>query len=696
MEQHQRVIFESAPAFILLCVVIALLYSTILYFKVKHPWSKLTNTLLYIGRSLLVFSLCFLLLGPIVRQIQNFFEKPVYIVVQDNSTSLKETVDSTVLNTVEQSLHATQKLLEEKGYEARLVDLNGASVESFSYESESSDLQGALKRITNQYEGKNIGGVILLSDGIYNSGLSPIYGSYNFPVHTIGVGDTTQRPDVAIKNVSYNKIAYQGNKFPLHVDVIVKNLTNQSIDVSLLQRGKVIEKQTKNSANEQLLSFDFQPLATEKGIQKLDIQIDVKTGEHNTRNNRSSVFIEVVEGRKKILVIAPAPHPDIKALREVIEKNPNYELLIHIPRVEEQQASVLQPEQIDLAIFHQAPDMGGRTRELFQRFASSKTSMWLILGQQSDLFQVSRNNMPLRVDALPRDYDDVTPAINPSFSSFTISSEANSIIPEYPPVSVHFGKIQVPATATPLLFQRVGSMTTEKALLSVDIQNARKTAIMLGEGMWRWRLNEFDRTENTLAFDEIFGKLIQYLSTTEDKRKFRSYPIQQEFSDTEPVIFESQVYNDIYEPIYGNKIDLEISNESGRKQQFSYTTGPGNIRYSIGGLSEGVYRYKARTTINQKAEEVRGEFAVVQRQAELQNLTADFDLLKKVSEQTGGKFFLASQMTSLQQELQKTEASSIIHSEENYQSLINLKWIFWLLLLLVSAEWFLRKYYGSY
>ena len=516
------------------------------------------------------------------------------------------------------------------------------------------------------------------------------------PVHTIGLGDTAQRADIVVRNIAYNKIAYQGNKFPLRAEVLVKNLENQPITISLLQRGKLIEKQTKNSAREQMLTFDFQPLAAEKGIQKYDIQIEPKQEEYNTRNNRSSVFVEVVEGKKKILVIAPAPHPDIKALREVIEKNPNYEFLLHIPRVEELQPSALEPSEIDLAIFHQAPDLGGRTRDIFQRFVNTKTSLWLILGQQSDVFQVARSKMPLLVEAMPRDYDEVTPIVNPAFSSFSVSSEANSIIPDYPPTSVHFGKIRLKPTATPLLFQRVGSITTDKPLLAIDLQDSRKIAIMLGEGMWRWRLNEFDRTEKTEGFDELAGKLIQYLSTTDDKRKFRSYPVQQEFSDAEPVIIESQVYNDIYEPVYGNVIEVEITNESGGKQQYSYTTGPGNTRYSVGGLKEGVYRYRSRTQINQKTEEVRGEFAVVERQAELQNLTADFDLLRKLSSQTGGRFVQVASIGVLQQTLQQTEASTVIHSEENYESVINLKWVFWLLLIFVSTEWFLRKYFGSY
>jgi hypothetical protein len=693
---QQRILFESSPAFVLVCVLVGLGYATVLYFKTKHPWTKLMNGVLFGGRAVLVFFLSLLLLGPIIRQIQNYYEKPLFVIIQDNSISVKEATDSATIKTLAQSLNETKTLLTEKGYEVKLTDLSGDEPENFLYNNQTSDIHGVLKRVANRYEGRNIAGVVLASDGIYNSGLSPVYASYNFPIHTVGLGDTAQRADVVVRNVAYNKIAYQGNKFPLRAEVVVKNLENQAITISLMQRGKLLEKQTKNSGNEQMLTFDFQPLAAEKGIQKFDIQVEPKQEEYNVRNNRSSVFVEVVEGRKKILVIAPAPHPDIKALREVIEKNPNYEFLIHIPRVEELQPSAMEPSEIDLVIFHQAPDLGGRTRDLFQRFVNTKTSLWLILGQQSDVLQLSRSKMPLQVDAMPRDYDDVTPIVNPAFSSFSVSPEANSIIPDYPPTSVHFGKIRVKPTATPLLFQRVGSITTDKPLLAIDLQDSRKIAIMLGEGMWRWRLNEFDRTETTAGFDELTGKLVQYLSTTDDKRKFRSYPVQQEFSDAEPVVIESQVYNDIYEPVYGNTIEIDITNESGAKQQYSYTTGPGNTRYSVGGLKEGVYRYRSRTQINGQAEEVRGEFAVEQRQAELQNLTADFDLLKKLSSQTGGRFVQASSIGSLQQLLQQTDADTVIHSEENYESVINLKWVFWTLLLLVSAEWFLRKYFGSY
>lgn len=692
----QRIILESAPVYLLVCIIAGLGYAAIQYYRMRSPWSKGINALLFSFRAILAFFLAFLLLGPIVKQISNLYEKPAFIILHDNSSSVGEATDSVTLDALHRELGETEALLERKGYDSEVLTLSDNDESAFDYTAPTSDINGALKRIANRYEGKNVAGVILVSDGIYNAGLSPLYSNYNFPVHTVGIGDTTVRADIALKNIAYNKIAYQGNKFPLRAEVQLKNIAATSITATLTKRGKVLETQTKKFSPNQLLTFDFQPLADEQGIQKYDIQIETRPEEYNTKNNRSSVFVEVVEGRKKILCVAAAPHPDIKALREVVTKNSNYEFLLHIPDVNPQQARDMQPQDIDLVIFHQSPDLRGKTSALFQSFLQSKTSVFVILGHQTDLRQLARHNMPIQFETPPREYDEVTPVVNPALTQFSISTEAASAFAGFPPASVHFGKMQVRAGATTVLFQRVGSVTTDKPLLLLSAEDSKKMGMMLGEGLWRWRLNEFDRTENTIHFDEVFGKLVQYLSTTEDKRRFRSYPVRQEFADTEPVVFESQVYNDIFEPIYGNTVEIDVTHEDGKRTNYNYVISPGNTRYQIGGLKEGVYRYRASTHLNGKAESVRGEFAVVERQAELQNLTADFDLLRKLSANTGGNFYAASQISQLQADLQQTEATSVIHTEETYDSMINLKWVFWLLLLLVTAEWALRKIYGSY
>lgn len=691
----KNIILESNPAFILLCVLVAVGYAYVLY-TTKHPWSGTLNKILFAGRTILVFLLAFLLLGPIIRQINNLYEKPVFVILQDNSVSVKETTDSLSRNNLAKELTALKNSLNSNGYEAFQSDLSGEDVDVITYTEPVSDLQGALRKISNRYEGQSVAGVLLVSDGIYNSGLSPLYTAYSFPVYSLGVGDTAQRQDISIKDLVYNKIAYQGNQFPIRAEVLVKGFPNQNVTISLIKSGKVIERQTKNSGTDQLLPIEFKVAATEQGLQRLDVQVEVLSQEKNVRNNKSTAFIDVVEGKKKILVVANAPHPDIKALRAIIDKNSNYELLLHIPGVEETEPKNLQPANVDLAIFHQSPDKRGRTRDLFQRFSASNTSMFIVVGQQTDLAALTEGKIPLKFEQLPRQYDDVMPVVNPTFPYFLLSPEANSVFSGFPPVWVPFGRMQVPASAVTLLSQRVGSIATDKSLLWLDIPDNHKIGIMLGEGFWQWRLEEYSKNENTEAFDEVFGKLIQYLSTTDDKSRFKSYPLEQQFSDTEAVVFESQVYNEIYEPVYGNRIDLEITDDTGKKYKYNYVVSPGNARYQVGGLKEGIYKYTSSTRINGKDEKVRGQFLVTAQQAELQNLTADFEMLRKLSRATGGKFYKASQTEQLKADLTRKEASSVIHSEEKFDNLLNLKWVFFLLLALVSAEWFLRKFYGGY
>jgi hypothetical protein len=691
----QRLLFESSPLFIFLGAALGIGYAFILY-RAKYTWGKRTNQLLFGLRAFLVFFLAVLLLGPIIKLITNQFEKPSWVFLVDSSSSIADVLDSTTQKQLSQQLDEASKALQNEGYDVKLNNLSGEEIKGIEFTSATSDLNRGIQNIIDRYEGRNLAGVVLISDGIYNSGASPVFTPVRVPIHTIGVGDTIARVDLVLKNIAYNKVAYQGNKFPLRAQVLLQGIENQEVTVSVTKEGRTIATLQKNSGSKSFLDFDFQLDAHEKGIQRFDLSVKSIAQENNTRNNAASVFIDVVEGRKKIVVIAPAPHPDIKALKAVVEKNSNYEFVLHIPGVTEADAAVLKPGAAELYIFHQAIDQGGKTTSLFTSLYKSSSSVLVMIGGSTNLRQLAAYDVPIQFESLGGQWDDVTPVVNANFRDFGFSENSNGVFARYPPADVPFGKFSFPSTASVLLYQRIGSVATDRPLLMTWPDNNRKIGVLIGEGLWRWRLNEFSDTGNTQVFDELFSKLIQYLSTLEDKRKFRSFPLQNEFSDSEPVVIESQVYNELYELVYGNTIRLEVRDEQGELTTYSYVTSPGNSRYRIGGLKEGVYRFRASTTINDNKEEVAGQFLIKAQNLEAQNLTADFDLLRTLSRETGGTFYQADQFSAMTNNLQQTKAASLIHSEETFNQLINLKWVFFLLLALISTEWFLRKYLGSY
>src|SRR5690606_16221584 len=214
--EHQRILLDSSPWFVIVCVALAAGIAFLLY-NAKSPWPKTVNHLLFGVRFVPLFLLMFLLLGPVVRQISNYFEKPVMVILKDNSSSVAQTTDSTSLARFNEELKQLANELTEKGFDVKSVNLRGEEIEDLTFDGDHSDLHTALRNIIQRNEGKNVSGVVFATDGIYTTGLSPLYGNYNFPIYPVGLGDSVQRTDLSIRNVSYNRIAYQGNKFPVRV-----------------------------------------------------------------------------------------------------------------------------------------------------------------------------------------------------------------------------------------------------------------------------------------------------------------------------------------------------------------------------------------------------------------------------------------------------------------------------------------------
>ena len=199
-----------------------------------------------------------------------------------------------------------------------------------------------------------------------------------------------------------------------------------------------------------------------------------------------------------------------------------------------------------------------------------------------------------------------------------------------------------------------------------------------------------------MIFDDFFIKLIQLLSKKEDKRKFRFNPTTEQIGEYEKIIFRPEAYNDIYEKVYGNEVTLSLKNDSGKEYKYTFINNEQNANFEISGLPQGIYKYVAQTTLNQKLEIIKGEFSVVPFDLENSETAADFNMLKQLSLANNGIFVKGSQLQQLKEKLKENKSKSIIYSSENLIEVINIKWIFVLILLLITFEWGTRKYLGSY
>ena len=686
----RQLLWGASPWWILVCLLAGLLYAGLLYSKKNGLWSRTTHWTLFGIRFLLASLACLLLLEPYLRQLTRHIEEPSWVIALDNSLSVSEG-GNTEPQQLQQTLARLQQQLDEKGQvEIRTLTGELPQPDSLKFTAQATDLSQLLMGIRSDFENRNLAGVVLLTDGIYNQGMSPAYVPYPFPVHTLGLGDTLPKNDINLKNLYYNKIAYQGNQFRVRAELTQNGYQGQPVTLTVRKGGKVLQqKQLRFPQGASLLEEEVVLDADEAGLQHYVFEVSGAQDEYTQSNNSRHAYIEIIEGREKILIVANSPHPDITALRRSIEKNQNYQTFLYIPGI-----SDYQEEDWGLVILHGLPS--SRSIPRLDEILKKTKARWYIVSQQTDLRLLNQQQELVQFTSAQREFDQVFPSLNGNFSLFTYAEENRPNISNYPPVQVPFGRLQVASWGQVLLQQRVGRIETDKPLLVVGIQEEKKTAVMLGEGLWQWRVQEYAATEGFKAFDELVQKTVQLLATRDDRRRFKVYPLEEEVLDTEGVVFETEVYNKIYERIWGQPVDLLITDEAGKQYRYSYQNTRNNPRYAVQNLPQGVYQYRATTSLEGEALASTGRFSVQNLQLESLELTANHNLLKGLSEKTGGNYYHYQQQEQLLQDLNQLEAKNIITADEAYESALSLEWLLALLLLLVSVEWFVRKYNGGY
>ena len=156
-------------------------------------------------------------------------------------------------------------------------------------------------------------------------------------------------------------------------------------------------------------------------------------------------------------------------------------------------------------------------------------------------------------------------------------------------------------------------------------------------------------------------------------------------------------YNDIYEPITGNRITLRVYSKKNKLESiYNFTGGDTNKVFSIGTLDKGIYNYEAITTFNNENFSSKGQFIIKDAQLERTTFTANHNLLKDLSDRTAGKFYKKNEIDWLIKYFQNSRAKGIIRSLQDFTKLINIKGLLMVILALFSLEWFFRKYLGSY
>ena len=552
--------------------------------------------------------------------------------------------------------------------------------------------------VDETYANQNLGAIVIETDGIFNEGQNPIYQNTGFsaPVYFIAKGDTTLKKDIKINQVYHNNIAYLGDKFVVNVDLSAFNFSATSTNVTLKKISsapKTIDSQII-SINEKnfFTSVSFEVPADETGVIPYQIEISPRSNEFSTSNNYRKFYVDILDARQKILLLANAPHPDLAALKKSITTNKNYEVDVTTMAKNDKNLN-----NYDLVIFHNLPSDKHNIDSEMSVLNSRNTPSLFIAGSQVNLQAFNNIQDLVKISANTNSNNLVQVTNNDGFKLWEQSDELKDLVKYFPPLTAKFGNFETSPNTTVLLNQKIGDLETDYPLWLIKNQGGKKQAVIAAEGLWNWRLFNYLQNNRFVEFDELLGKTIQYVTLKEDKRKFRASASDNLYQSYDRVVFTAELYNDSYEKINTPDAQITVSNQAGKNYDFTFSKINDYYEFDAGTFPPGNYNFAAKTNFNGKTLNATGKFSVQDVKLELANTTADHNLLRNLVEKYGGKMFYDSDEESIYNEISSAKnLKPVVYSSVKTESALNLKWIMFLLVGLLLLEWFMRRLLGTY
>ncbi|UTW62536.1 hypothetical protein KFE98_21485 [bacterium SCSIO 12741] len=684
--------------YLLVCLLVGGLIAGLLYYRDNRSgFSKPVVWGLALMRALVVSAICALLLEPLIRYTSYESEEPVLILGIDNSQSMKNHADSlTLAQSVETWVKEVSERLDGK-YQVKAFTF-GEETQTFdtlSFQESETNLSGFLEELNALYSFRNVAGVTLITDGIYNQGSNPEYvkNRIKAPIYVLETGDTSKSADLKITDARYNEIAFLGDRFPLEFDVVAEGLKGKRAKVTLSSGGQVLDQQPWDLGGGHVFkTFRYEVEAQREGVQQFTLTIEPLKGERTVRNNRMNLYVKVLDARQKILLVYAFTHPDVGAIRRTLENNENYEVeLLPVNDLSSMDMDGLE-KNYNLAILYQAPALKGKL-QAFNSFMQTRLPKMFIVGPRTNIGFLNQHNIGVKWSGFNGQYGEARAGLNAGFTLFDLNSRERAVFDILPPLTVPFGEAKPMGNYESFLQQQIGLVKTEYPLWIFSTLNGQKTGVLAGEGIWRWPLAEFEQNGNTEVFNKIWDRSTAYLASKDLNRPFRVRAARS-FKATEPVLLYGELYNQAFERVNDPEATVVLKNQEGEEYSWQMARSQGKYLLEVGTLEPGSYSYEAKVSFGGKELSDKGEFTVTETYLEFAEYRTNHQLLTNLTQQSGGALYTLEQANEWLTKMEQEIAEPVVFEENTYLDLVHLKWIFALLLTLLSLEWFFRKREG--
>ena len=573
-----------------------------------------------------------------------------------------------------------------------------------------------------------LGAVVLLSDGADNSGgidldtISQIR-RRQIPVHTIGFGREKLDKDIEIVDAALPAHTLADSRLSALVTFRQYGYARQKAVVSVRDGGKVLasrQVQLKGDGAPQSEALLFN--AGLAGPKTLEMSIEPLPGEENRDNNSIRRLIDVETRKPRILYMEGEPRWEFKFIRRAVEDDRSLQLASILRTTQNkiyvqgnsdphelEQGFPAKPEELfvydGLIIGSVETSYFTQTQQdLIREFANRRGGGILFLGGRFALADGGYLHSPL-AELVPVRIPENKGTFHRDFSNQQLTAQGRDslicrLVEDSARNAERWDKMPQLATYNDVGEAKPGAVTLMEVvpagrrampLLVTENYGRGRTAVFATSGSWRWRMWQ-DHTDTTHA--TFWQQLLRYLVSDSPGRVAGSTP-RAVLSDETKVTLRAEVRDKAFEPVPNAVVEAHITGPDGTATSIEMTPLP---------LEQGVYTaewnaempgsYVAEIVAGRGKDELGRSVVVFRREdgvAESFRTAQNRELLEKLAEQTGGRYYTAANAARLPEEISYSEAG--ITTRET-KDLWDMPVVFLLALLLRGSEWVLRRKWG--
>jgi uncharacterized membrane protein len=611
-------------------------------------------------------------------------------------------------------------------------------------------IRQTLEQLRSRYDGRDLAGVILVSDGVPTDELAggatdgtsrDFLSGLQTRVHTAWVGRPGLR-DVAISRVLADEFAFVRTVIKIEVVIRSTGYPRRRIPVTLTSEGKPLRQkwvEVGADDSETRVVFELSPPKVGKFVYTVETPVSEDEAVHT--NNSRSFVLRVIRDKIRVLQVAGQPSWDVQALRRMLKQNPNVDLisffilrtqddvslvpndemsLIPFPTHELFQDELPSFDLIVLQNFEYLPYGIGAYLENIRSYVEGGGGLAMLGGPLSFSSGGYAGSpvgaaLPVTLERLmsPRDAVDTTmfrPELTKTGKVHPVTSlryEASDnvalwkALPELEGVNI-IGDAKPGASVLathPRL--RTKSGKPMPVIVAGEYGEGRSLAVTT-DSLWRWGFaapNQVDDQQGDgRYYDKLWETSMRWLIQDPELRYLHVDSDHVEYAPQTPVRIDVRLLDRNYAPLAGGEVTLEVTRGADPNQVVAvheatlHVGEAGEGSHDLAGLGPGVYRVRARAKVGDRPVEATDIFLVREGTEEMDRPAAREDVLRAIAAATGGTYL--GKVSELPSNLAFDQPRIVRVDRRSDVELWSRPALLFLALLLLGLEWLLRQRSG--